>query len=195
MASAYTTGAHARTGARRAARAAVAFVVACVIIALGPTEAHAALFGEDERTSTVSVSNVSVELVGAASGLDPLAPGTHEQRVTVSNTGTGPCFVRAALELSNSLAERFATPVVNVAAWSEKRDDGFYYLPHPLFVGESSEPLLTALDIADEPADGYFDFDVLVVVEAVQAKDPDTGELYPDCESAFRPFLIRGSAS
>ena len=166
--------------ARMAIAVALAITAAC-----GIPSAHAASVDTDERTSRFIVSNIEIELVAQAEGAVFDAPGSFERTIAVRNVGSGACYVRAAVELSDTLAERFASLDINTADWTEKADDGFYYLKAPLPAGATSAPVLTNVNVSGEPSGGYLDFDVLVVVESVQAKNPDTSTEYPDAASAF----------
>lgn len=172
--------------ARNGARAALAFAAAAALAGVCVAGAHAYLSDADSAENRFTVASTSIEIVETFPDDPPvIEEGSVEKTVTVTNTGTGPCYVRAIVELSDSAAEAYASFSVNTEAWTEKQPDGYHYYRSPLPVGASTNPLITAVDIGAAPPDGYRDFDVVVHAESAQAKDPATGKDYPDGQSAF----------
>lgn len=176
----------ARAGKRRrlkAAGAAVAFVAAASLFV---ASSYAINVSADDATNTLSIAGNSIEIVEAFPDEPPvIEQGSIEKVVTVANTGTAACFVRARIELSDSAAESYASFSVDMTSWTEKQPDEWYYYRSALPVGSATSPLISSVDIGEAPASGYEDFDVIVQAESAQAKDPSTGSFYPDAQSAF----------
>lgn len=167
----------------RRRRLSAAGIALCAALALsGATGVAYALFSnEDAAVNRLSVAYHDTEIQERFEPPARLEPGTEiPKEVTVANTGTDACYVRVLCEFADSDAEAFASLDYNQAAWERHGD--FWYYKQVLGGGETTEPLITRIAIADAGEQILEDIEVLVVQESVQAKGPD-GSYLPRAEA------------
>lgn len=180
------TRTHPPLSARLRLRSVFAALSIAAVSCLSLTSAYAFLSSQDDAANAFTVSSTSIEINEDFPDSPPIIEqGSVTKVVSIENTGTGACFVRAIVELSDSSASAYASFDVNDEAWTEKKPDGYHYYREALPVGAITEPLITSVDISEKPAEGYQSFDVIVHAEGAQATDPATGQLYPDGPAAF----------
>lgn len=178
--------ARSRVRARTAVRAALVAGACAALAGLAVAGAWAYLAGSDAASNRFTPGSTTIEIVETFPDDPPaIEQGSTEKVVTVRNTGSAACFVRAIVEFSDSAAEGYASFAPNTAAWTERQADGYYYYRSALAVGQTTEALISSIEVGAAPPDGYRDFDVIVHAESAQATDPSTGEHYPDGPSAF----------
>lgn len=126
--------------------------------------------GSDVSDSSVSVGFCDVEILeeGKLSADIPAGRAFRiVDAVRVSNTGTLPCFIRAAVDYDCYLTEAASTVTDMSDKWVYDPDTMFWYYTGRLLPGEKSELLMSGIDVSPLPdwlAEGYR---VGVYVEAI----------------------------
>lgn len=184
----------------------------CVLAAVGATLAY---FTARYRTTnvittgTISITINETELNGDNEEVDyvnpksGIMPGmTVSKIVRVANTGTAEAWLRAAVQITitgadgNPLPTELTVggekkPVVSFTPgknW-ELREDGYYYYSDKLAPAAESDPLFESLRFAPEMGNEYQGCSVSVVItsEAVQTKNNDDAEGFPDASEPVTP--------
>ncbi len=93
--------------------------------------------------------------------------------VTVTNTGTTPCFIRAAIDFDSNHSEAASTVKGMNSKWI--LDNGFYYYSDQVKANETTAPLLTGIDVAALDEDVAAGYKVGIYFEAV---DPGNSQSY-----------------
>lgn len=166
-------------------------LVFLLVLATGIPSVLAFLSKQTEAVENVfSSGSVSIEVRETFDPPEELSPGIEiEKNVKIANTDGVPCYVRAFCELSDSRIGQWASLDYNVSDWTEPDADGWRYYKHPLAPGQETVPLITKIAISDEkPSEGYIDFDIPVVSEAVQAKSIDGSNM--SLEQAWGSFDV-----
>lgn len=168
---------------RRVAASAVAVALAASLAA-GATFAY--LSSRDEVANVYSIAVAQTEIVEDFQPPAEIRPGESFPKVVqIANTGSAEVYVRVFCEVADPSSRAWATLDYDTSRWSAPQD-GWRYLLEPLAPGETSAPLITTVSIAPGVAEADIrGFEVIVVEEAAQAKDPSTGEAYETAQAAF----------
>lgn len=146
-------------------------VISCLSIAAYGSYAY--LAGEIKAENVIAAGNIKIALIefspsedasgmAAVDSLTPIVPGKAIPRtVQVENTGDNPAYVRIRVQKEIILAERNATPDVNLVScdfnseyWIDG-NDGYYYYRDSLESGCRTEPLFETV-IFDASMDSLY---------------------------------------
>ena len=105
---------------------------------------------------------------------------TISDTVTVTNTGTTDCYIRAAIDFDSNHSEAASTVKGMDAKWIY--DNGFYYYSDKVKSGSTTAPLLTGIDISALDEDVANNYKVGIYFEAV---DPGNSQGY---QGAWQEF-------
>ncbi len=164
------------------ATAATLALTACLTV----PQALSFLNDADATQNDMSIASNTIEIVERFPE-DPaiLHPGAIEKTVSIANTGSGPCFVRCAVEFSKSDALEYAKISFDESSWLYDPAQRYYYYANVLEEGAQTAPLFESVSIEDDPENGYEDFEIIVYAESAQATDPSTGLPYESAQAAF----------
>ncbi|MDO4939036.1 MAG: hypothetical protein Q4E54_03645 [Lachnospiraceae bacterium] len=128
---------------------------AVILLSLAVPKAYAYITVTKELRNEVTVGYCDISIV-------------PDEQVTIRNTGTYPCYVRAAVDTASG---------INETDWKES--DGYYYYTDSLAPGESSRPLFAGTGTGSRSIGVY--------AEAIDA----VGET--DAATAWEDFLSGGA--
>ena len=153
-----------KTNRRKAGAAAAAFCLG-LPAALGViTGTSAYMTDHAEKVNCITVGWNTTEIEEEFPSPTPAAPGdTVAKKVRIRNTGSVPCYIRAALLVS----EGTVTPgEMDTDLWIDG-EDGYYYYRDVVQPGDSTTELFTGVRIDQEPEGDTVA--VTVYEESVQA--------------------------
>lgn len=138
---------------------------------------YAYLSARADRTNKMTFGQNTIETDEEFPDPEPEPGGSVKKVVRVKNTGDVPCFVRTRIVFSSGEAESVSSIDLNGVDWTEEKEDGYHYYRHILPVGESTEPLMSAVRIADHAhLDELEDFDIIVYSESIQSEGYGEGQ-------------------
>lgn len=89
---------------------------------------------------------------------------TYTKKVSVTNTGSVPCYVRVYAKIENN--EDNYTVDYNRTNWAFRSSDGYYYYMTAVAPGEKTEPLFTSIKNSSDK--DSTDFSMICYEETVQ---------------------------
>ena len=152
------------------AAATAAVIGACLV---GST--FATFTDEKHKTNEFSVNNVTTEIVETFEETDVAT--SFKKEVAVKNTDVTDCLVRVRVNVTPASEENnIKVDGVTYAQWRDGHDenstwyyneeDGFFYYMGVLKAGDTTENLMSTVDVID--LDAMSDFDIIVYEESVQ---------------------------
>ena len=167
-----------------------------VITVIAVTAAYGSLAyftAEDTAKNSITAGNVKIELqekmispdgektVPFENQLDVMPGCTVSKIVQVKNTGGQPAWIRVSVEKAIELAENTQEEIdlslvsyqINMDFWTEK--DGYYYYNNSLAPGETTEPLLEAVDFSGKMSNVYQDSKAILTVNAYATQTVHNG--------------------
>ena len=100
-----------------------------------------------------------------SSGSDIWKHSNYDEKVSVRNMGSVPCYVRVFAEIKQPSARTVIEVNYNSEDW--KKDGYYWYYNDVLEAGESTSPLFTQLDVSGD----VVDFEMICYQEAVGAEE------------------------
>ena len=164
-------------------------ILTCILLlaGIGFTYSYFTKSLSDTNQFTTGYCDIQVNETGEIPDEVPLLEeATIEDTITVTNTGTYPCFVRAVIDFDSYLSEAASTISGTDSKWIHSDADDFYYYSEALEPASTSSALMTGID--KEPIDSYLasPYKVGITFEAIDA----VNEIY--YESAWEKFLAGG---
>ncbi len=152
------------------AAATAAVIGACLV---GST--FATFSDKDSATNKFSVNNVTTEIVETFEETD--VETSFKKEVAVKNTDVTDCLVRVRVNVTPASEENnIKVDGVTYAQWRDGHDenstwyyneeDGFFYYMGVLKAGDTTENLMSTVDVID--LDAMSDFKIIVYEESVQ---------------------------
>lgn len=167
---------------------------AITVIAVTAAYGSLAYFtAENTAKNTITAGDVKIELqekmispdgekiVPFENQLDVMPGCTVSKIVQVKNTGGQPAWIRVSIEKAIELAENTQKEIdlslvsyqINTAFWTEK--DGYYYYNNSLAPGETTEPLLEAVDFSGKMSNAYQNSKAILTVNAYATQTAHNG--------------------
>ena len=165
-------------------------ILTCILLlaGIGFTYSYLTKSLSDTNQFTTGYCDIQVNETGEIPDEVPLLEeSTIEDTITVTNTGTYPCFVRAVIDFDSYLSEAASTISGTDSKWIHSDADGFYYYSEALEPASTTSALMTGID--KEPIDSYLasPYKVGITFEAIDAVNET------DYESAWENYLAGGS--
>ena len=164
-------------------------ILTCILLlaGIGFTYSYLTKSLSDTNQFTTGYCDIQVNETGEIPDEVPLLEeSTIEDTITVINTGTYPCFVRAVIDFDSYLSEAASTINGTDSKWIYSDTDDFYYYSEALDPDTTSTALMTGID--KDPIDSYLatPYKVGITFEAIDAVNET------DYESAWENFLAGG---
>ncbi len=152
-----------------------------LLAGIGFTYAFFTVSQKSDNPITVGYCDIRVNELGSIPADIPSGEAfTISDTVTVTNTGTTDCYIRAAIDFDSNYSEAASTVKGMDVKWIY--DNGFYYYSDPLKANDTTAPLLTGIDVAALDEDIAAGYKVGIYFEAV---DPGNSLSY---QGAWQEF-------
>lgn len=123
-----------------------------------------------EGTVTVGHCDIAIRETGyIPEGIPAGEAFTVDDTVTVVNTGTLPCYIRAAVDYDSYISDGASRLVGMDERWIYDSDSGYYCYADVLEPDEESGPLMSGIDVDALPDDAAARYRVGIYVEAIDA--------------------------
>ena len=164
-------------------------ILTCILLlaGIGFTYSYLTKSLSDTNQFTTGYCDIQVNETGKIPDNIPTTDEyTITDTVTITNTGTYPCYVRAVIDFDSYLSEAASTINGIDSKWIHSGTDDFYYYSEALEPASTTSALMTGID--KEPIDSYLasPYKVGITFEAIDA----VNEIY--YESAWEKFLAGG---
>lgn len=155
--------------------------VIVLAVGIGSTYAFFAVSHKSDNPLTVGYCDIRVNELGSIPADIPSGEVfTISDTVTVTNTGTTDCYIRAAIDFDSNYSEAASNVKGKDAKWIF--DSGFYYYSDKVKSGSTTVPLLTGIDVSALDEDVAAGYKVGIYFEAV---DPGNSLSY---QGAWQEF-------
>ncbi|MBQ0145769.1 MAG: hypothetical protein KBS51_01435 [Lachnospiraceae bacterium] len=123
-----------------------------------------------EGTVTVGHCDIAIRETGhIPEGIPAGEAFTVDDTVTVVNTGTLPCYIRAAVDYDSYISDGASRLVGMDERWIYDSDSGYYCYADVLEPDEESGPLMSGIDVDALPDDAAARYRVGIYAEAIDA--------------------------
>ena len=155
--------------------------VIVLAVGIGSTYAFFTVSHSSDNPITVGYCDIKVNESGNIPTDIPSGEAfTINDTVTVTNTGTTDCYIRAAIDFDSNHSETASTIKGMDDKWI--LNNGFYYYSDQVKAGNTTAPLLTGIDVSALDEDVAAGYKVGIYFEAV---DPGNSQGY---QGAWQEF-------
>lgn len=148
----------------------LSFLICCTLIVGSFSATYAYLKWNQQQTDTITIGGVQIALSQNFEKPKVITPGmTINDSPSIENTGNLPCFVRARVAFSNSIAQNECNTLSIGTNWEYDSNSNFYFYKEVLLPGKSTTPLFDNICVKTTAIpDDLQNLDVNVYSEAAQ---------------------------